>query len=100
MPTMIAQDEDDALMTACANAMHPGMGRHAKCVLNRSTEPSAKRNARTRRAEMVFVRGMEDASAMKGGRAAIVRCVILGSAGISARASVMPRPLARGTEDA
>ena len=100
MPSRIAQDEDDALMTACANAMHPGMGRHAKCVSHRSTEPSAKRNARPRRVEMVFVRGMEDASATRGGRAAIVRCVILGSAGMLARASVMSSPLARGTEDA
>ena len=91
MPARIAQDEDDAPMTACANAMHRGVGWHAKCVNHRSTEPSARHNARTRRATaMVFVRGMGDARATKGGRAAIVRCVILGSAGMRARAFVMP----------
>ena len=88
-------------MTACANAMHRGVGWHAKCVTHRSTEPSVRHNARTRRATaMVFVRGMGDARATKGGRAAIVRCVILGSAGMRARASVIQRPLARGREDA
>ena len=39
-----------------------------------------------------------DASATKGGRAVIVRCVMSGSAGMLARACVMQRPLARGTE--
>ena len=99
MPNRIAQDGDDAPSTACANAMHLGVGWHAKCVSERFTEPSAKRNARVRRAATtVFARGMEDASATKDGRAVIVPCVISGSAGMLARASVMQRPLARGTE--
>ena len=57
MPRRIAQDGDDALSSAYASAMRPFRVRLARCVMHRSTEPSARHNARTARAaRMAFVR--------------------------------------------
>ena len=57
MPRRIAQGGDDAPCWAVASATRPLMGCHARCVLQRCTEPSARHNARTARAaRMAFVR--------------------------------------------
>ena len=57
MPPRIAQGGDDAPCWAVASATRPLMGCHARCVLQRCTEPSARPNARTARAAgMAFVR--------------------------------------------
>ena len=57
MPRRIVQGGDDAPCWAVASATRPLMGSHARCVLQRCTEPSARPNARTARAAgMAFVR--------------------------------------------
>ena len=57
MPRRIAQGGDDAPCWAVASATRPLMGCHARCVLQRCTEPSARHNAHPARAAgMAFVR--------------------------------------------
>ena len=50
MPSRIAQDGDDARMTACASAMCLLMGSHVRCALRHGTGPSAKHSVHTARA--------------------------------------------------